>query len=100
MKTYKYVFKQIIVLFQKSKASSLSFDVMKPTTSKLLSSIMTIAVTPLNKSPQLHKSIKKPVNSVVLKKNYKKRKLIKSKKLISSNNPESTLKMRRLEKKN
>ncbi|XP_050539275.1 cytosolic carboxypeptidase-like protein 5 [Daktulosphaira vitifoliae] len=84
----------------KAKPSSLAFDVMKPTTSKLLPSIMTIAVTPLNKSPQLHKSIKKPANSVILKKNYKKRKIMKSKKIISPNNPESSLKKWWMEKKN
>lgn len=62
-------------LFQ-IKKSSIAYDLMNPTTSKLLQPIMTLAVTPKSKSALLRKTIKK---SGILKKNKKKRKMTASK---------------------
>lgn len=71
---------------------------MKPSTSKLLQPIRTIAVTPKTKSPPLHKTIKKPVSGGILKKNLKKRKMSSSKQKAVANTADSTLKLWRLEK--
>lgn len=71
---------------------------MKPTTSKLLQPIVTIAVAPKNKPTPLHKSIKKSVSKGILKKNSKKRKITTSKQKAIANNADSSLKLWRLEK--
>jgi len=71
---------------------------MKPTTSKLLQPIMTIAVTPKNKSIPFRKTIKKPVSGGILKKTSKKWKMTASKQKAIANNADNTLKLWRLDK--
>lgn len=61
----------LLNLFQ-IKKTSISYDLMNPSTSKLLQPIMTIAVAPKGKSVPLRKTIKK---TGILKKNKKKRKI-------------------------
>lgn len=70
---------------------------MKPTTSKLLQPIVAIAVTPINKSAPLRKTIKKPSTGGILKKNSKKRKMTASKQKAVANTSDSR-KLWRLEK--
>lgn len=72
---------------------------MKPTTSKLLQPIVTIAVTPKSKCIPLRKSIKKPTTGGVLKKNSKKRKITASKQKVVVSTADNTLKLWRLEQK-
>lgn len=72
---------------------------MKPTTSKLLQPITTVAVSPKNKSVPLRKTIKKPVTNGILKKNSKKRKMAISKQKAIANTADNALKLWRLEKK-
>lgn len=71
---------------------------MNPTSSKLLQPIVTIAVTPKNKSAPLRKTIKKPSNGGILKKNLKKRKITASKQKAVANSADNALKIWRLEK--
>lgn len=88
----------LLNLFQ-IKKSSISYDLMKPTTSKLLQPIMAIAVTPLSKSAPLRKTIKKPATGGILKKNPKKRKMSGNKQKAVANSADTSLKLWRLEKK-
>lgn len=70
------------------KKSSISYDLMNPTTSKLLQPIMTIAVAPKSKSIPLRKTMKK---SGILKKNQKKRKMTPSKQKAVANTAENII---------
>ncbi|XP_025409754.1 cytosolic carboxypeptidase-like protein 5 isoform X2 [Sipha flava] len=81
------------------KKSSISYDLMKPTTSKLLQPIMAISVTPKTKPTPLHKTIKKPTSGGIIKKNLKKRKMTASKQKAVVNTADNSLKLWCLEKK-
>lgn len=72
---------------------------MKPTTSKLLQPIVTIAVTPKSKSIPLRKTIKKPTSGGILKKNLKKRKITASKQKVVVSTADNALRLWRLEQK-
>lgn len=91
-----------LYLFQikKSSLATLGYDLMKPTTSKLLQPIVTLAVTPKTKPAPLRKTIKKPVTGGILKKSSKKRKMTASKQKAVASSADSALKMWCLEKKN
>lgn len=88
----------ICYLFQ-IKKSPIAFDLMKPTTSKLLQPIVKIAVPSKSKLAPLRKTIKKPASGGILKKNSKKRKMTASKQKAVANTADNTLKLWCLEKK-
>jgi len=72
---------------------------MKPTSSKLLQPIVTVAVTPKSKPVPLRKTIKKPASGGILKKTSKKRKITASKQKAATNTADNALKLWCLEKK-
>lgn len=78
--------------------SSIAYDVIKPTTSKLLQPIKTLAIKPKNKSIPLRKTIKNPISGGILKKNSKKWKITASKQKVVANTADNALKLWRLEK--
>ncbi|XP_050422743.1 cytosolic carboxypeptidase-like protein 5 [Adelges cooleyi] len=82
----------------KIKPLPMAYDIMKPTTSKLLTPIMTKPVPPLVKSAALRKTLKTKTGGI-LKKNGKKWKMNSSKQKAIINTAENSLKLWRLGKK-
>lgn len=81
------------------KSSVIAYDLMKPTTSKLLQPIVSVAVAPKTKSAPLRKTIKKPASGRILKKITKKRKMTASKPKTVINTADNALTLWCLEKK-